>query len=378
MLRPNFKILAAKFKISILSIISLSTIFYPIELWSQPETEGERYSVYEMDNSIFKQDNHWRGADGAASIDLGDGRILWLFSDTFIDIEGRGKRENSTMIRNSIAIQKGSDIEDAEITFYYRMDSKNPDDFFNIPGKTWLWTGHGAVIDSVLVIFLFEEKSSKKGLGFQAVGWHIAIIDNPEDDPLDWNIVYHEGPGRFKVLAGSSAVIIDGQNILAYAVGNYNNEQDVYLLKYSTEMLLKGELYNPYWFVNGTWVNGLQKLPANAVLFTGQTEFSVHYQRDINKYVQIQTVGFGQCALGFRIADKPQGPWSEQVSFYLPEFSDPEEFSYSANAHLELDSNGLIITYNINNFNFEKLIKNEEIYFPKVIHVDFPASHPVE
>jgi hypothetical protein len=334
----------------------------------------EKYSVYEMDNSIFKQDKHWRGADGAASINLGNGNILWLFSDTFIDVEGTGERTNSTMIRNSIAIQKGPDIENSNLTFYYNSESDKPDDFFKIPGLTWLWTGHGAIIDSMLVIFLFEEKSSKKDLGFQAVGWHIAIIDNPLDNPLDWNISYHKGPDRFKVLVGSSAVIMDSENILAYAVGYYNNDQDIYLLKYSKEMLLKGELSNPYWFANGKWVNNLQKLPADAVLFTGQTEFSVHYQRDINKYLQIQTIGFGQSHLGVRIADYPQGPWSEQVSFYKPEFLDPEEFSYSANAHPELNSNGLVITYNINNFNFGKLLKNEEIYFPKIIRLDLGSN----
>ena len=365
-------------KINILSILFLSGIFCPIELWSQTEIDEEKYSVYELDNSIFKQDRHWRGADGAASIDLGNGKVLWLFSDTFIDLEGTGKRENSTMIRNSVAIQNGSDLENSEITFYFRLASKNPDDFFKLPGETWLWTGHGALIDSVLIIFLFEEKSSKKDLGFQAVGWHIALIDNPEDDPLDWNISYHKGPDRFKVLAGSSAVIVDGQDVLVYAVAYYNNEQDVYLLRYSKEMLLKGELSNPYCFVNGKWVNDLQKLPADAVLFTGQTEFSIHFQKDIDKYLQIQTIGFGQCPLGFRTADSPQGPWSEQVSFYLPEFSDQEEFNYSANAHPELSSEGLIITYNINNFDFGKLWRNEEIYFPRIIQVDFPANHPVE
>jgi len=365
-------------KIIILSILFLSGIFCPIELWSQPEIDVKKHSVYEMDNSIFKQDKHWRGADGAASIDLGNGKILWLFSDSFIDLEGTGKRENSSMIRNSIAIQNGADIENSDIDFYYHFNSEIPDDFFKIPGNTWLWTGHGALIDSTLVIFLFEEKSSRKDLGFQAVGWHIAIIDNPEDDPLEWNITYHKGPDQFKVLAGSSAVLVDGQNMLTYAVGYYNNEQDVYLMKYSLEMLLKGELSNPYFFVNGKWVNDLHKLPADAVLFTGQTEFSIHFQKDINKYLQIQTIGFGQCPLGFRTADAPQGPWSEQVSFYLPEFSDTEQFNYSANAHPELSSDGLIISYNINSFDFGKLVRNEEIYFPIIIQVDFPASQPVE
>jgi len=363
-----------KYLISLFCLIILIWNFWSPTLWSQPVVESEKYTVHEVDNSIFKKNMHWRGADGAATVELAKGKILWLFSDTFIDVEGTGNRTNSTMIRNSIAIQKGSDIENSNLTFYYDFKSKKPDDFFKIPGKTWLWTGHGIIIDSVLVIFLFEEKSSKKDLGFRAVGWHIALIDNPMDEPLDWNIQYHKGPDQFKVLAGSSAVILDDTKLLVYTVGYYNNDQDVYLLKYSKEMLLKGELSNPNWFVNGKWVNELQNLPDDAVLFTGQTEFSVHYQKDINKYLQIQTIGFGQSPLGFRTADRPQGPWSELHTIYKPVFSDSEEFSYSANAHPELSSHGLIITYNINNFNFGKLVNNEEIYFPKIIRLDFVSE----
>ena len=317
-------------KIGVLSLILLSGTVCPVQLFSQYSSARSYYSVYEMDNSIFKKDKHWMGADGAASIDLGNGKILWLFSDTFIDTGGTGKRSNSTMIRNSIALQNGTDLGTADISFYYRWNSKKPDDFFKIPGRKWLWTGHGAIIDSMLVIFLFEEKSSNKGLGFQAVGWQLAIIDNPMDDPMDWNISYHEGPDRFEVLAGSSAILVDGPDVLVYAVGYYNSNQDVYLLKYSKEMVVKGELSNPAWYVNGKWVDDLQKLPFDAVLFRGQTEFSVHFQRDIDKYIQIQTIGFGQCPIGYRIADAPWGPWSEPVAFCSPEFSDPEEFNYSA------------------------------------------------
>ena len=42
---------------------------------------------------------------------------------------------------------------------------------------------------------------------------------------------------------------------------------------------------------------------------------------------------------------------------------------YTANAHPELESDGLIITYNINNGDFGRLISNEEIYFPKIINL---------
>lgn len=68
-------------------------------------------TVIEIDDSIFKKDNYWRGADGAATVELSAGKILWLFSDTFIDQDGTGKRSNAkNMIRNSIAIQDSNSL----------------------------------------------------------------------------------------------------------------------------------------------------------------------------------------------------------------------------------------------------------------------------
>ncbi len=172
-------------------------------------------------------------------------------------------------------------------------------------------------------------------------------------------------------MAGSSSVLLDESYILIYAVGYYNNDQDVYLLRYENNMLLDGNPSDPSFWVVDRWVNGLNQLPGDAVLFKGQTEFSVHYEESLNKYIQIQTIGFGQVPLGYRMAEQPQGPWKDLVVFYMPEFGDKQEFIYSANAHPELISDGLIITFNINNFDFGKLIANNKIYFPNIISLKF-------
>ena len=68
---------------------------------SQVQSKDMQIEVNEVDNSMFTTDKFWRGADGAASIDLENGKILWLFSDTFIDPQGTGKRSDSKMINAS-------------------------------------------------------------------------------------------------------------------------------------------------------------------------------------------------------------------------------------------------------------------------------------
>ena len=120
-------------------------ILIPGFLQAQNEdiSENEKAKAFELDNTIFKKDRYWRGADGAATVELSAGRVLWLFSDTFIDQDGTGKRANSkTMIRNSIAIQDSHSLK-SKLTYYFKGTKQKPDDFFKVSGKI----GFGQVME---------------------------------------------------------------------------------------------------------------------------------------------------------------------------------------------------------------------------------------
>ena len=71
---------------------------------------------------LFRGDRQWVGGDGAYSIDLENGSVLWLFADSVIDPSASHSRksDNATMISNTVAIQKGYDPSTAEITFYWQ------------------------------------------------------------------------------------------------------------------------------------------------------------------------------------------------------------------------------------------------------------------
>ncbi|GAA4806592.1 hypothetical protein GCM10023330_11370 [Litoribaculum gwangyangense] len=322
----------------------------------------------EIDNSIFTADKFWRGADGAASIDLENGNILWLFSDTFIDPKGTGKRSNSRMINNSLAIQEGYSLEKGKISFYHKGRQRKPKSFFELPGKTWFWTGHGILANDTLIIFLFEEKSLKEDPGFEAIGWYIALIDNPFENPLNWNIKYIKGSDTFGVIVGSSAVLKDNEFIYAYGVTEPASHE-VYLLRFPIDKIVKGDIAGLEWWNEDHWTTRTEKKIAPSPLFIGQTEFSVHYQENIHQYVQIQTYGFGAASIGYRLAEQPEGPWSQPVIFYQTQLKNPRDFVYSANAHPEIQNNGFLVTYNVNNGNFNSLMKNENLYFPKLLSV---------
>ena len=354
-------------------IISAILIFSNIGILSAQNgvhSAINQFEVEEIDNGVFRNDKFWRGADGAATIDLENGKILWLFSDTFIDTAGTGLRSNSVMINNSLAVQDGNELEKSKLSFYWKGERDNPKSFFELPGETWFWTGHGIVVKGKLVIFLFEEKSTSEGFGFESVGWTVAIIDNPNDDPAKWKMKYVKGPENFGVIVGSSAVLKDSNYVYAFGVKEPGTHE-TYLLRFEMEKLAQGDLKGMECWVENAWTKKVYHEPIQAALFSGQTEFSVHFEPKLGKFIQIQTYGFGKSSIGYRLAEQLQGPWSDSVIFYTPKLNHDKEFNYTANAHPELKSTGILITYNINNFDFEQLVKDESIYFPKLIMLKF-------
>ena len=330
---------------------------------SKPHSD---FSVEEISNQIFTSDLNWRGADGAASIDLKNGKVLWLFSDTFIDTQARQQRKHAPMIRNSIAIQQGLSFDPTKMSYYHQGKSSPPKSFFSIPAAdTWFWTGHGALIDGQLVIFLIEEKSTSEGLGFAAVGWYVALIANPNDPPLDWDITYIKGTDTGPLIVGSSAVFVDGEYVYAYAVSEPKTHE-VYLARLSVKNIIHADVSKIEWWNNQTWGQSLAQ--NTAPLFIGQTEFSVHFDPTLNQYIQIQTYGFGMASLGYRKANNPQGPWSQPIMFYHPKIKGHNLMIYSANAHPEFNTeDGILVTYNINNNDFDQLLLDQSIYFPRMI-----------
>jgi hypothetical protein len=114
---------------------------------------------------LFRGDRAWLGGDAAFSVDLGQGRVLWLFGDSFVSPDASGSRSGAAMPRNTIAIQHGYDPTQATIDFHYRRDpSGTPTAFFASQGDgTWLWPGPGARLGGVLVLFLCRRCPRTRG-----------------------------------------------------------------------------------------------------------------------------------------------------------------------------------------------------------------------
>jgi hypothetical protein len=90
---------------------------------------------------VFAQRTIWSGGDGAHSVDLGDGRVLWLFGDSFVDGLNQAG-EPGPMLRNSLVVQQGGCF--SMVSYGGPGDRVAP-----LPAADpdeWLWAT-GAVVD---------------------------------------------------------------------------------------------------------------------------------------------------------------------------------------------------------------------------------------
>lgn len=331
---------------------------------------------------LFRQNPAWLGTDGANSTPLGNNRIFWSFEDTFISTSEVHSRKQSTMIRNSVAIQTGVDPLTADMTFYWGRDADgSPASFFPEDGKTWYWTGGAIRLDEgPLISFLHRVKSTPGvGLGFSSAGYALAVIKNPDQPPSDWEpVIINAKQSAFDAVP-ATAVVRDDEYIVGLALKQEGTHAGA-LVRFLASSLAVGNIENPQWWAGSNlgWVEEPDLGPAGPVFVINDAgaESSLHWDQRTQSFIHIATYGFGAATIGMRTAPSLTGPWSEPVEVYRPpELAGPQPFVYSAIAHPELegsDPDDLIVTYATNSFEFSDLFSehgSEHLYWPRVISI---------
>jgi hypothetical protein len=326
-------------------------------------------------DALFHRDPRWLGADGAYSVYLGAGRVLWLFGDTFVATSPANVRSQSTMVRNTVAIQSGTDPSQAFIAFAWGTNAGAPAAFFASAGAgdDWFWPGHGALVDGRLVVFLSRVAPSTGGLGFQADGWAAVRIDDPADDPAAWKPVpLATPPSTMGVTFGEAALVQGGY---LHAFGAEDQSHAVYLVRWPTAAVAQGDLSAPEWWTPSGWVEQAALTALPAPLFAdGATELSVQPDPGGTGWLEVQTVGFGAATLDVRSAPSFAGQWgSLSVAYTPPESQRPDALVYAGKGHPELMGAGngdvIIATYATNSTSFASLVADTSLYYPRFVRL---------
>lgn len=323
-------------------------------------------------DALFQHDPRWIGADGAYSIDLGGDRTLWLFGDTNLARELAAPHDAPTFIRNSVAIQTGRDPSRALIEFAWQEGADGtPRSFLAEDGAAWFWPEHGARIDDKLVVF-WERVQTPSGQtsGFVGDGWRAVVIDDPDDAPIAWTPRDATKPSNdFGVTLGGAVAIVDQE---VYVYGTRGDAHDVLLARFARASVHDGDLSDPEWWSGDAgWVRGAGANPV-VIAGTNAPEFSVHHDSIVNQWVMVMSEGYGATTLALRVADDPEGPWTDPRSFLRPpESFDDDAFVYAGKAHPELTGADLVVTYVPSSF-VDRPALADTLYHPHFVRLTWP------
>ena len=331
-----------------------------------PRFAVERWTAAE---AVFHSDPRWLGGDGAASVDLGNRRILWLFGDSFVDPSGNGNRRSSTLVRNAVGVQTGYDPVSASMVFAWKTMAGKPTAFFPESGDAWYWPASGIMLGKRLLVFLMTVRSADNNLGFEPCGWKAVWIDNPQVQPDSWNMIRLVSPQQQGLVVGVGTPVLKNGFLYAFAAGG--KDHSVYLVRWPATAASAGTLTMPQWWAGEAagWITGPSGTARFRPVFTdGQMEFSVTVGGEPELYRRIQTKSLLNPCLSVSTAPFLTGPWTAATCFFTPPETGPSDLLiYAGKAHPALRGADLVLSYVVNTTDPERLLTDMSIYFPVLL-----------
>lgn len=319
----------------------------------------DQLTVYEdcRYNLLFtRYGNGWTGADATYSIGLPDGRILWLFGDTFLGkVNADRSRTNAPFVRNTAVMQTGE-----ELTTYYQGPTDNPSAFISPANAAeWYWPLDGTIHNGQLQLLLGRLGSSGSGgmWDFAYVGFDLAIYSLPDLQLQSLTNVISD-----PTISYGSCVLEDDQFLYIYGISTQGFSKKAHVAR-----VANGDLTGTWEFYNGSaWVSQ----PSNYAIADGVSDqFSVIKEGN-TYYLITHEIIFGE-EIFIMESNSPTGPWTNKRTLYCTPEAGGDIFTYNSFVHPELSENGeLRISYNINSFDFADLFENADLYRPRFIRVD--------
>ena len=288
----------------------------------------------------------WTAGDATISIPLPDGRVIWLFGDSYtvaVDTTNNTlpclfQVRNCFMVQDSVNRAQFTTVLDSTTT------GVNMTTFKLVPNDTTLfWPGHGYVYNDT--VYVFQERYNSTTLAYD--GCFLAKLTYPGLDQAGIFPAHFNGPNAIY----GRAVVMDTMNNLLYIYGNKLNwivwEPIVARCNLSNPLL-------PWEYNTGS---GWAVFPGQALKIGNDPVspgFSV-FKQGAMYYLVNQENGYLECGLDREIysyeSTLPWGPFSNKKLLYTEEsqFNGVYLLTYNTQAHpWNTENNELLISYNVN------------------------------
>lgn len=293
--------------------------------------------------NFFRRESGWIAGDGANSIPLSDGRVMWLMDDAHINDYSNGTISCFFQVNNAVLLQPRDNwdwtqtitLSGPNTTNY--IDSNPEADYFN-------WISTGVQLQDTVYVFSNSYKFDSDG-EIQTAGPPVwSKVKHPEMTVEG----YHEHQDFGDIGFGNGFVKEDDGYVYAYGHRTTFIVADVFVARFPQD-----NPTGPWRFWNGSgWVDDI----ADAAPI-GESASPVPFINKVrDKYVMFSTELSIGCNQGTDIyvstSDNPTGPFSERKKIYSIDdtFDGNTPRFYWAKAHPEYinDKDELLVTYDLN------------------------------
>lgn len=313
------------------------------------------------------------GGDGAISIDMKDGRTLFMWGDSFLgDVKEDGSRSDSAVI---VVGNVFTTIDkDNNVKHYYNGTVANPlsvieaDPVGNY--MTWYWPGHGFVRGGILYLFMAKlHKTGDQTFDFVYDGCDyftldakdFKILSKTHFDPTDVNGVHY-----------GHAVLDEGKYIYNYGsiVDKNTLVSDVHVMRFQLENN-QFALYE-YWDGKEWQTDPLKSAKLEGITQSVSEQFNVIKLKEKYVFVTQGRLVNNDKIYSF-VSDNPTGPFSNEQILYTihePTMQQDSMFIYNAMMHPSyIKDDKILMCYNVNTYDFYNHYKKASLYHPRFMWV---------
>lgn len=289
----------------------------------------------------------WTGGDVGFTIPLSDGRIVWAFGDSFLGTVNPDRtRSRQSFVNNTFMVQDGKKF----ITLAGEGPSallkpENPEEKY--------WPQDGFVNGDKLYVFLYTWKANPRGgvFGMDFVRTDLAIFDLPEIRLREIKKLQEEE------LIWGAGIMQDGNYIYNYGSKDFHGMNQANVSRIPID-----NVEGPWeYFSASGWSS---KNNNNKIILEGNSnQFTVFKHRGHYYLFTQEAMDLSNKVYRYK-ADRPEGPFTDKKLVYQTPHHGAGTWTYMAKAHPEfMNKDGaLLISYNVNSFDLDKLFENADLY----------------